>query len=482
MSLTAKVAALVKATQKGRVYNLPKDIRDLTGFNPRPLQRAMQEQKRRFNSWVVHRRFGKSVLAVNDLIESAIECPFPQGRYAYAGPTYAQVEDIVWTYLKDFTEQIPGRVVQESKLAVWLPTRKGSMSRIRLYGTDTPKQRLRGMYLDGVVFDEWAQIPPTTWTQQVRPMLSDVNRAGLDDLGNWNQWATFIFTPFGRNHAYRMHKRAEQWSKGLGVRVGNTKEKEGTIEFRDDWSWQHWAASQTGILTPSELKAAEVDMDEEEFAQEYEVDFDAAVKGSIYAKHLQELRALGRIKEVRYNPMLPVHTGWDLGRDDSTAIWFCQVLGEEVWLIDYYENSGVDLAYYADVLAMKPYRYGKHYLPHDVEVTDLSATKSRAAVLRDNRVRVTTVSKHNPWDGIAVVRQAMRRFYFDSARCEEGLDNLTLYRRKFDDKLNVFLKEPHHDYTSHSADALRTLIMGLRKYAPDPQDDYSQAGAGGVIL
>lgn len=481
MSLTARVAQLIKQTQKGRRYNLPADIRELTRFNPRQLQAKMQAEKRRFNSWVVHRRFGKSVLAVNDLIESAIECPFDQGRYAYAGPTYAQVEDIVWTYLKDFTEHIPGREVQESKLAVWLPTRRGSMSRIRLYGTDTPKQRLRGMYLDGIVFDEWAQIPPAVWTQQVRPMLSDINRAGVDDLGNENQWATFIFTPFGRNHAYQMHRRAEAWSKGLGVMIGKTEEHEGTEEFRTDWSWQHWRASETGILTPAELRAARTDMDDEEYEQEYECSFDAAVKGSIYASQLAMLRSLGRVKDVPYNPHLPVHTGWDLGRNDSTAIWFFQCLGEEVWVIDYYEHSGADLSHYADVLAKKPYRYGKHYLPFDVEVTDLSATKSRAGILRDHGVRVTTVPKHNPQDGMAAVREMLKRCYFDQARAGDGLDKLALYRRRFDDKLGVFTKEPIHDWTSHAADALRTMAMGLRRFAPDPQDDYGM-NSGRIIL
>jgi hypothetical protein len=482
VSLTARIAALTKEVSKGRRYNLPEDIRELTRFIPRPLQRAMQEEKKRFNSWVVHRRFGKTVLAVNDLIECAIECPFDQGRYAYAGPTYAQVEDIVWTYLKEFTERIPGVEVQESKLAVWLPTRRGSMSRIRLYGTDTPKQRLRGMYLDGIVFDEWAQIPPSVWSQQVRPMLSDVNRQGIDDLGNPNQWATFIFTPFGRNHAYKMHRRAELWSKGLGVRIGGDNPDdptgEGELEFRDDWSYQHWKASETGILTRPELRAARLDMDDEEYEQEYECSFDAAVKGAIYAKYLAAIRNDGHVTNVPYNENLPVHTGWDLGYDDATAIWFVQCLGREVWVIDYYEASGAGLDHYAEVLARKGYRYGRHYLPHDVEVVELGTNKSRSAVLRDLGIRPFTVPKHNVEDGIAAVRALIPRTFWDASRTADGLDRLASYRRDYDDRQQVFRQKPKHDWTSHAADALRTLAEGLRKFQPDVNftgDAYEKA-------
>jgi phage terminase large subunit len=475
LSLTAKITQLVKEANKGRKYNLPDDIRELTRFVPRPLQAAMQKEKRRFNSWVVHRRFGKSVLAVNDLIECAVECPFDQGRYAYAGPTYAQVEDIVWTYLKDFTEHIPGRIVQESKLAVWVPTRRGSMSRIRLYGTDTPKQRLRGMYLDGVVFDEWAQIPPSVWAQQVRPMLSDVNRAGIDDLGNENQWATFIFTPYGKNHAYKMHERARLWAAGKGARIGGElgNDDAGFIEFRNDWSYQHWRASETGILVPAELRAARLDMEDEEYEQEYECSFDAAVKGAIYAKKLAEMRSLGRMMVVPYNPHLPVHTGWDLGNDDATAIWFVQVLGNEVWVIDYYEANRAGLDHYAEVLAKKGYRYGRHYLPHDVEVVEMGTNKSRAAVLRDNGVRPVTVPRHKVEDGIAAVRALLPRCYWDETNTGEGLDRLGSYHREFDERAMVFRQQPKHDWTSHGADALRTLAMGLRRFAPDPNDDYT---------
>ena len=472
--MLARAQKIAAEFQANRPVKLPEDIRKLTGFKPRPLQQHMFDTMRRFNSWVVHRRFGKSVLAVNTLIERAIECPFQEGRYAYAGPTYDQTEDIVWTYLDEFTKEIPGRKVEKANLAVWLPTRRGGRSRIRLYGVDNPKQRIRGMYLDGVVLDEWAQIPPHVWTQQIRPMLSDDVRQGYDDHMNPNQWAIFIFTPFGRNHAYRMHKRADLWFRGLGAAQENdngetTSDK---MVFRTDWSAHLYPASKTGVLSAQELADIRADMDSDEaYEQEMECSFDAAVKGSIFGQQIAEAKAAGRITHVAYNPMLPVHTGWDLGHDDATAIWFCQLVGMEIRIIDYYEASGAGLDHYADVLEKRGYRYGRHYLPHDVEVVELGTNKSRKSVLRSYGVRSVTVPRHNPEDGIAAVRAILPRCWFDEPRTGEGLDRLALYRRDWDDRQQTFRQKPKHDWTSHGADAFRTLVMGLKREPPGAHDD-----------
>lgn len=475
-ALAARMSKEYLATAK---LDLPADIRTLTGFRPRPLQQAILDRSKRFNSIVVHRRFGKTVLAVNKIIERAINCPFPQGRYAYGGPTYDQVEDIVWTYLKDFTANIPGVKVEESKLAVTVPTRRGDRARIRLYGLDSPKQRVRGMYLDGIVLDEWAQIPPHVWTQQIRPMLSDRERMGYDDEMNPNQWADFIFTPFGQNHAYQMHRRATAWAAGQSVVLGaNAAEgKEGETVSRTDWNAELWPASRTGVLSERELELAKQDADDDnEYQQEFECSFDAAIKGAILAARLSELKAAGRIRHVPYNPLLPVHTGWDLGVDDATAIWFAQIVGQERRIIDYYEASGAGLDHYADVLEKRGYRYGKHYLPHDVEVTELGSGKSRASILRAMGVRVTTVARHKVDDRIAAMRAFLPGCYIDNVKAAEGLERLASYRRDYDPRQRVYRQQPKHDWASHGADAFGTLVMGLRR-APPGADDLQAASA-----
>lgn len=478
MSLVAQASRLAKLNIVGRKILLPSDIREITGFVPRPLQAAMRTRMRRFNSRVLHRRAGKSVDLVNLLIERAVECPFDEGRYAYLAPTYDMAENIAWTYLSGYTENFPMREVKESRLRVTIPTRRGGRARISLYGVDTPKQRLRGLYLDGVVFDEWALIPPHVWTQQVRPMLSDQNRSGYDALLDRNQWAVFAFTPFGRNHAYKMHQRADMWQRGLGVVMGESDVdgKEGQTMFSNEWAAELHKASETGILSATELASARLDMEEDEYQQEYECSFDAAIKGAIFGPKLADVRAQGRVAHVPYNPLLPVHTAWDLGHDDCTAIWFVQCLGPEVRVIDFYEASGAGLDHYADILERRAYRYGKHYLPHDVEVVELGTNKSRASVLRGLGVRVTTVPRTKKDDSIAAGRALFARCWFDEAKTAEGLDRLALYRRDWDPNQQVFRQNPKHDLNSHSADAWQTLATGLKRFSPG-HDEFQSASA-----
>ncbi len=469
MALLARAQEIARSARLESSHLLPADIRELTGYQPRPLQTQLENSLRRFNSFALHRRFGKTVLEVNRLIERAVYCPFDDGRYAYLAPTYAMAEDIAWHYLLSYTKNFVGREVQLAKLSIWLPTYRGSRSRIRLYGTDSPKQRLRGLYLDGVVFDEWAHIPPFVWTEQVRPMLADQNRAGFDDQGNPNQWADFIFTPFGRNHAYRYHRDATLWSQGLAVvrQAGGVEE----VIKRMDWNAALYRASETGVISEGELRDAFFDMGPSKYEQEFECSFEAAVEGAIFARELEFLRKNGRITRVPYIPLIPVNTSWDLGHDAATAIWFWQLVGDMVHVIDYYEASGEGLPFYADVLEEKGYLYGRHYLPHDIEVTELGSGKTRAASLRELGVRPSVVAKSNLEDGINATRNMLMRSAFDASLCSEGLDRLALYRREKNEKLGTLRKKPVEDWASHGADAFRTGAVGTQRNWADRSRD-----------
>ena len=476
MALLARAQEIVKRTERHSSHLLPDDIRTLTGYGPRPLQVKLGRSLRRFNSFALHRRFGKTVFEVNRLIERAVYCPFDEGRFAYLAPTYAMAEDIAWHYLMSYTENCVGRQVERAKLSIWLPTYRGARARIRLYGTDSPKQRLRGLYLDGVVFDEWAHIPPFVWTEQVRPMLSDQNRAGFDDQGNPNQWADFIFTPFGRNHAYRYHRDATLWSAGEAVirQAGGQTE----VIRRNDWNAALYRASETDIISEVELRDAFFDMGPSKYEQEFECSFEAAVEGAIYARELEFLRKNGRICRVPYIPLIPVHTCWDLGHDAATAIWFFQQVGDMVHVIDYFEASGEGLSFYADILEEKGFVYGRHYLPHDVEVTELGSGKTRAASLRELGVRPSIVPKSNLEDGINATRNLLMRSVFDASACSEGLDRLALYRREKNEKLGTLRKKPVEDWASHGADAYRTGAVGIGRrrskndHATDTAGEY----------
>lgn len=467
MSLQAAVKRIEKiAQEKARaeaIAGLPDDIREVTGYTPREFQAQLEERERRFNVEVLHRRAGKTVGKINKLIERAVECPFPDGRYAYAAPTYGQAEDITWHYLEQYASKIPGAREEKGKLAYWLPTRIGSVARIRLYGLDSPKQRMRGLYLDGAVLDEYPWIPPSAWNQQIRPMLMDENRRGVDRFGRRNQWCDFIFTPFGRNHAHTMYRNALLWMAGQAVRIKDPLADAEQDVYSDEWFAYMLKASESGILSADELAAARVEMGISKYEQEMECSFDAAVEGAIFARALEEARQQGRITAVSWNKLLPVSTAWDLGWDDATAIWFFQQLGEQVRFIDYYEATGADLSHYADVMAAKGYRYGYNLLPHDVEVHELGSGKSRRQILTQLGVRVTTVPQYKPkQDGIPAAQALIARASFDAEKCADGLDRLALYRREYDEKNQIFRENPVHDWASHGASAMMQCALGIR--------------------
>jgi len=477
MSLMDSVKKINAQAMPGRLASrFPKtreELDGIIGYKARPLQADIFNASKRFNSIVLHRRFGKTVMELRKLVQAAVFCPLPRGRYAYTAPTYSSAEDISWSYLVDFHDKVwqwfgepdGSRHRHVGRLSAWFPDSHGTQSRIRLYGVDNPKERMRGLYLDGVVLDEWAQIPPSVWRSQVRPMLTDISRERSDRFGMRNQWADFIFTPRGRNHAYDMHRNACIWRDGGEVVEEVDRSGRELRVRRDDWGAVLFKASETGYVSQEELDAARVDMGQAEFEQEYECSFDAAVRGAIFASELEKARERGQMGTVRHNPLLPVSTAWDLGFDDATAVWFFQQEGNGVDLIDYYEASGAGLDHYAAVLAERGYRYGYHLFPHDVEQTELGSGRDRKTILTALGVRVTVVPRvARKVDAIAAAQALLPRCHFDEARCARGLDRLALYRREWDDRNQVFRERPVHDWASHGADAFMTLACGIRHW------------------
>lgn len=383
----------------------------------RPQLRALVSSKKRWGACVAHRRAGKTVAAIQRLIISAMACPKIAPRCAYIAPTYGQAKAVAWDYLKRFTRDI-ATGVHESELRVTLE----NDAVIRLFGSEN-YDSLRGIYLDDVVLDEFADMAPGTWTV-IRPTLSD--RGGR---------ALFIGTPKGRNEFWRIYDQAT----------------------RDD-AWFHLAlrASETGILPASELADARKALTEDQYAQEYECSFDAAIQGAYYGRLIDEAQRDGRIGRVAYEPALPVETWWDLGVGDSTAIWFVQTIGREVRVIDFHEMTGEGLPYYAKVLQTKPYVYGRHIAPHDIAVRELGTGRSRIETAADLGLAFETAPRLPVDDGISAVRTILPRCWFDAERCAGGLEAMRQYRKDFDDRLKTFRDKPRHDWTSHAADAFRT--------------------------
>ena len=221
-------------------------------------------------------------------------------------------------------------------------------------------------------------------------------------------------------------------------------------------------ASETGLLSAAELALAAGDLSEEQYAQEFECSFEAAIVGAYYGKLMAAAERDKRIAGVPHDPSALVWTSWDLGIRDATAIWFAQVIGREIHIIDYYEASGVDLGHYVRELNARPYAYAGHIVPHDARAKELGTGKSRLEVLESLGLKnLTLAALHRVEDGINAVRVFIPRCWFDQAKCARGVDALKLYRAERDDKLQVLKPGPVHDWTSHAADSFRYLAMTL---------------------
>jgi len=412
-------------------------------FKPRELQRRVHALRAKYRNVVLvcHRRFGKTVLAVNELIQSATSRPAPAHaplRAAYIGPTYRQAKAVAWDYLQ-FYSRAPSLPisVNQSELRVDFPNR----GQVRLYGSDNP-DALRGLYLDDVALDEYGLHPASIYTEVLAPAL--VDRGGR---------ALFLGTPNGQNQFYELAEHAKD-----------------RMKHRDpEWGYAEFKASETGLLDPAYLRQARAIMTADEYAQEFECSWTASVKGSIYGKELAQARAEHRITSVPYDPALPVDTDWDLGIGDAMAIWLSQsTRGGEVRLIDYVEGSGEGFPYYARILNERGYVYGRHYAPHDINVRELGSGRSRleAAAAHGIRFDVTprlhSTERGEVEEGIHSARLFFARCWFDEQRTKLGLEALMNYRRDYNERLKEFKATPVHDWASHGADAFRGLAVRHR--------------------
>lgn len=185
--------------------------------------------------------------------------------------------------------------------------------------------------------------------------------------------------------------------------------------------------------------------------------------GAVYAHELRKATEEERIRSVPYDASKPVDTFWDLGRADSTAIWFAQVVGFEYRVLDYYENHGHALAHYLKVLQGRSYVYGTHWLPHDAESELLASERTIAQQMRAAGFRVEIVPKIGIADGINAARTIFGSCWFDADKCADGLQALRHYRYEKDDDLNTYKRQPLHDWASHGADAFRYLALALRR-------------------
>lgn len=393
-------------------------------YTPRAAFKPFHERTARWGCLVAHRRAGKTVAAINDIIRRAM---LKKGIYALIAPFRAQIKAVAWEYLKHYAFQVM-KQANEAELMVALVN--GSV--IRLFGADNPDS-LRGLGFDGVYMDEYGDFKPSVWGNVIRPTLSD--KKG---------WAVFGGTPKGHNQFYDI------------VRVA--QETEG-------WFFLRLPASESQLLDDEELKAARQQLSEDQYLQEYECSFDAAILGAYYGEEMRMVDQEGRVTNVEYDPEVPVFTAWDLGYRDDTAIWWYQLVGNEVHVLDYYGASGADVADLAEEVLSRDYRYERHWLPHDARAKTLasggkSIVEQMAYYLGSDKLAI--VPDLSVQDGIQAVRRMLPRCWFDN-RCGEGIEALRQYQRNYDEDKKAFRRTPRHDWCSHPADAFRMMAVAERK-------------------
>jgi phage terminase large subunit len=395
-----------------------------------------------------HRRAGKDLFGIN-----LIACKMAQrtGMYWHVLPTYQQGKKIVWNGAtrtgRRFLDHFPKELVKKKNgTEMLLELHTGSFYQV--VGSDNVDS-IVGTNPVGVVFSEYSLQDPRAY-DYIRPILAE--NGG---------WAFFNYTARGRNHGYRLSEMARKnpkWFHEILVAGNNgTKKRDGTPVIPDE-------------IIDEERKAG---MPEETVQSEFYCSFDAPVVGAYYGKQLMIAEEEGRIRNLPYDPYLPVNTYWDLGidEDDAMAIWFIQQYRSEVRAIDYYEMSGEGLPHYAKILKEKDYIYGEHWAPPDINVREIGTGRSRKDMARDLGIKFKVVRRHEVVDGIENVRGILSRCYFDEKKCERGLDALRQYRKEAleekkqrgVDLVVTYKSTPVHDWTSHGADAFRMLAMSIKK-------------------
>lgn len=399
--------------------------------------------KRAMPVW--HRRAGKDSCMLQTL---AVASQMRVGTYWHLLPTLNQGRKVVWNGIDSQSRRMiyqafpPEMVAASNENEMTLKLTNGSFYQV--VGSDN-YDALVGTNPLGVVFSEWALADPTAWNF-VRPILAE--NGGF---------AAFITTPRGKNHAYDLYRTAQEsdhWFTSLHT-INDT--------FREDGR---------PVISKEMIEMERQEgVPEEIIQQEYFCSWEGINQGSIYGRQLQKYEATNQIKFPEpFDPEFPVYTAWDLGRRDATAIWFYQLVGDEVHIIDYREftQKDVDEVLAGDddenpSLKTLPYAYGTAALPHDARAKTFSSRYTTYERFLHHKYEAYVVKMVPRSHGINAVRALIPKIFFNiaSKNVRKGLDRLQAYQYEYDDKKKVFSSEPKHDDSSHGADAMRTLAMSV---------------------
>ena len=409
----------------------------LDKFRPRPYQipiiQAIRKGYRRAVV-IMPRRAGKDLTCfAGIMVEQALK---RVGIYWHMLPTFNQGRKVVWNgidkngnYILDYIpkELIQAKNSQEMKITLI----NGSI--IQIVGSDN-FDALVGSNPCGIVMSEYALTDPRTY-QFIRPILNENDG-----------WCIMISTPRGKNHLYTLWNMAQ--------------------ENRSSWFCYKLTVDDTKHISPEKIEQERQsgELSEDMIQQEYYCSFYAGIEGAFYTRYLDTMRLRGQITDVPWEPSFLVHTAWDLGMRDKTAIIFFQCVGTKIHIIDAHEASDLGLEAYVKILSQKPYTYGMHIAPHDIQVRELGTGISRIEKMRQLGVRFTVAPgpiKVSMADGIEAVRTTLPKMYIDEKNAALVVAALENYRKEYDAKNDTYRPNPVRNKYTHMADALRYACISL---------------------
>ena len=404
-------------------------------FSPRiyqtPVLDAVENRGYRRMIAILPRRAGKDVAAWNLAIR---ECLRKRCIIYYVYPSYKQAKKAIWDGITKgglrFVDFIPKELIYKTNQQEMSVTFKNG-SILQLVGS-TDYDSFRGTNPSGVIFSEFSRQDPRIYTDVISPILRE--NGG---------WCAFISTPFGKNHFWDLYQAALQ---------NPTK-----------WFVLFMTLDDTKHIPLEEIDEERKTVSEDMIQQEYYCSFTLGVEGAYYAQYMQRMELEERIGKVLWDPGRKVHTAWDLGVRDSTSIIFFQIHGNAINIIDYYEKSKEGLEHYIRVLESKPYQYGKHVAPHDINVKEFGTGMTRLEKGRALGINFIVAPNISIMDGIEAVRTVLPRVSIDEINGKIFIKHLENYRQEYDEKRKVYSNHPLHDHTSHAADAMRYLCLTLNR-------------------
>ncbi len=359
------------------------------------------------------------------------------GNYYYLYPTYSQGKKALWEgrgkdgvkYLDHFPKELRDGDPNDTEMKV--KYKNGSI--FQVIGVEDP-DKVVGTNPRGIVFSEFSLQNPKAW-DLMRPILAE--NGG---------WAIFNYTPRGKNHAYKLHMQ----------NVGNPK-----------WFITKLTVDDTNVLTEEDInEERRAGMSEDMVQQEFYCSYISATQGSIYWQEVDAAEKQDQFKDVPHDPRLLVHTVWDLGKNDTNCIGFYQSNGLTIRKIDYLSGNRKGLPDWIREVKQKGYNFGKHFAPHDIQVSDYSLTgnQSRWEVAKDLGIEFEIVPNLSIQEGIEAGRRLFKRLYVDKTKCADFLEAIPQYTREYDEENKIFKDKPLHDWTSHFADEHRYASLVYDKF------------------